>query len=73
MQISPAEYVIGKFGGLTKTARAYSCPITTVQGWRVRGKVPQEHWMPLIEAAGKIGEKIEVTDFLTDHVQEEVA
>ncbi|MBB3144896.1 hypothetical protein FHS21_001297 [Phyllobacterium trifolii] len=64
---TPAEYVIGKFGGLTKTARALGVPISTVQGWKERGKVPQEHWLPLIEAAGKNGDALEVTDFLKDH------
>lgn len=67
MPISPADYVIGKFGGLTKTARACGFPITTVQGWRVRGKVPQEHWMPLIKMAERNGEKIEIEDFLKSH------
>lgn len=65
--LTPAEYVIGKFGGLTKTARAIGVPISTVQGWKERGKVPQEHWLPMIDAARDCGMTIEVTDFLNDH------
>lgn len=64
---TPAEYVIGKFGGLTKTARALEAPISTVQGWKERGKVPQEYWLPMIEKAHQLGETLEVTDFLKDH------
>ncbi|HEY0124986.1 MAG TPA: hypothetical protein VGC14_25130 [Rhizobium sp.] len=54
---SPAENIImNTLGGLTKTAKLLSTdekafPISTVQGWKERGKIPQGYWMPLIEAA----------------------
>lgn len=67
MQISPAEFVIRKFGGLTKTANALGLPVTTVQGWGNRGRVPQEHWLPIIAAAGEIEEVIDLPDFLKKH------
>lgn len=76
MQISGAEYVIGRFGGLAKTARALSeqtgdkFPVTTVQGWKDRKRVPQEHWSNLISAARALGFEITLEDFLKEHAQE---
>lgn len=67
MLISPADYVIGKFGGLTKTANALGLTVSVVQGWKNRERVPFRHWMPLIAAAKDIGEEIEVSDFLKEH------
>lgn len=70
MLLSPAAYVIGKFGGLTKTATALGIPVTTVQGWKDRGTIPQKHWSPLIDAAKNEGERIDLADFITLHVAE---
>ena len=67
MQVTAAEYVIGKFGGLTGTAKAIGKPVTTVQGWKDRGKIPQEHWHQLIAAARSKGEIVDLADFLTSH------
>lgn len=67
MLISPADYVIGKFGGLTKTANALGLTVSVVQGWKDRKRIPQRHWFPLIAAAKDIGESIEVGDFLKEH------
>lgn len=68
--ISPAENIIKTLGGLTKTAKLLSTdekafPISTVQGWKDRGKIPQEHWLPLIEAARQTGVTIDVSMFLS--------
>ncbi|HEV7436113.1 MAG TPA: hypothetical protein VGO22_14730 [Pseudorhizobium sp.] len=67
---TPAEFIINELGGLTKTARLLSTdekafPISTVQGWKDRGKIPQEHWLPLIEAAKGDGKAIDLSMFLT--------
>ena len=67
MQVSPAQFVIGKLGGLTKTANAIGVPVTTVQGWKERGSIPQSHWLNLIEAASSIGEQLQLSDFLNQH------
>jgi len=67
MHISPAAYVIDAIGGLTKTSNATGVPVTTVQGWKVRGVVPQKHWTSLIEAARAEGRVIELADFLKEH------
>ncbi|WP_255561564.1 carph-isopro domain-containing protein [Pseudohoeflea coraliihabitans] len=66
---TPSEMIIDKLGGLTKTARMLSTdekpfPITTVQGWKVRGKIPQEYWLPLIDASREVGIDIDLQDFL---------
>lgn len=65
--ISPAEFVISKFGGLTSTAKAIGRPVTTVQGWQERGRVPQDYWTSLVKAASERGEIIELSDFLKNH------
>lgn len=61
---TPAEHVIDSFGGLTKMARALGRPITTVQGWKDRGRIPQDHWREIIE----VGKSIEVPLTLDDFV-----
>lgn len=68
--ISPAEFIIKKLGGLTKTAALISSdekrvPISTVQGWKERGKIPQEHWQKIIEAGEEQGITIELGMFLS--------
>lgn len=68
--ISPAEYVIAKFGGLTATAKALGRPVTTVQGWKDRGQIPQSYWTQLMGIAGDRQIGIEVSDFLNRHPAE---
>jgi hypothetical protein len=68
--ISPAEFIINKLGGLTRTARALSTedrdfPVSTVQGWKDRGRIPQEHWQSLIDAAKEAGIEIDLATFLS--------
>lgn len=68
--ITPAEFIIGKLGGLTKTAALISTEekriaISTVQGWKERGKIPQEHWQKIIEAGEEQGVTIELGMFLS--------
>lgn len=64
-----AAEVVAKFGGLTGTARALSTEdrpfaVSTVQGWVKRGRIPQEHWEPLIKAAKGIEGGLSVANFL---------
>lgn len=65
--ISAADYVIGKFGGLAGTAKAIGKPVTTVQGWRDRGQIPQKHWKAIIAAAKARERLLTVDDFLLTH------
>lgn len=71
--ISPADYVIGRFGGIRKAARAIGIQPSTVQGWGKRGTIPQRHWDALIEAAKEIGTEITIPDFVTQHEAPEAA
>lgn len=68
-QKSPTETIIDALGGLTKTAKAISTverpvAVSTVQGWKERGRIPEEYW-PLIVTAGKeIGVTFTPKDFI---------
>lgn len=63
---SPADKVISTFGTLTKTAMALGKPITTVQGWKDRKRIPPEHWREIIAAAEAAGKKLTLDDFIPD-------
>lgn len=72
--ITPAEFIIGKLGGLTKTAKALSTPekefaISTVQGWKDRGRIPQDHWQKIVEAGAQQGICIELEMFLSAPIE----
>lgn len=67
MTLTPAEYVIEKLGGLTKAARACGKPVSTVQGWKERGTIPQVHWSSLKQAIESDGGNIDYADFVNYH------
>lgn len=72
--MNPAEKLIAKLGGLTATAKLLSTDergfsVSTVQGWKVRGHIPEKYWLRLIGAAGNVG----ITLLSEDFVREEVA
>lgn len=56
--------MIDSFGGLTKMARAIDCPVSTVQGWKERGKIPQDRWLPIIEAGRPSDIELTFDDFV---------
>lgn len=67
--MNPAETIITRLGGLTKVAGLLSSdekrfPVSTVQGWKERGKIPQGYWMPLIDAAAMVGVELSLSMFL---------
>ncbi len=67
--MNPAEKIIEELGGLTETARALSSqdrsfPVSTVQGWKNRGKIPTDYWVSLIEAGKRIGKEFQFSDFV---------
>lgn len=64
-----AEEIISDLGGLTKTAAILTTetkrmPISTVQGWKDRNKIPPEYWRTLIDAARALGKQLSAEDFL---------
>lgn len=66
---TPAGQIIGKLGGLTNAAALLSTDerrvaVSTVQGWKKRGKIPQEWWPLIIDAGKKQGVKIDLRMFL---------
>lgn len=67
MERTPAEYVIDTLGGLTKAARACGKPVSTVQGWKERGTIPQAHWSSLKQAIENDGGVIDYADFVNNH------
>ena len=77
MLLSAGEYVIKTLGGLTGTAKALEgvtgekVPVSTVQGWKERGTIPQTHWRTLIKAAEDAGNALTLNDFLTEHFEPE--
>ena len=71
---SPAEAIIEKFGGLTRTAEALSSDerafaVSTVQGWKVRGRIPQSYWPQLIAAGRSEGFDLPLDMFLGQHAE----
>ena len=59
-----AEYLIGRFGGLTATSRAlgHNNP-TTVQRWKESGVVPSRHLPKLLEAGLHLDPPLQQKEF----------
>ncbi len=63
--ISQADHVINKFGGINATARACGHKnASTVQGWKERGRIPQDRWPEVLEAARRTEVPITLDDFV---------
>lgn len=65
---SAAARIIMDLGGLTKVARIVRRPLSTVQGWKTRGRIPQDHWADLISHVRANGGELNVGDFLDREV-----
>jgi len=52
-KVSPAEYVIAKFGGVSATARALGINRSSVSLWRTRskGQIPSRQWVHILRAS----------------------
>jgi 7-cyano-7-deazaguanine reductase len=59
-----ASRIIAAFGGLTALARAIRAPVSTVQGWKARGTVPDSRHGEIIAAAGNLGIALAAADFI---------
>ncbi|MBP0440656.1 carph-isopro domain-containing protein [Tianweitania sediminis] len=56
--------MIEAFGGLSQLARALGSPVSTVQGWKIRGEIPQRHWAAIIKSAADRDIVIKIEDFV---------
>lgn len=66
---NPAENIIMTLGGLSKTASLLSTEekrvaVSTVQGWKDRGRIPQEWWDRIVEAGKSVDKQIDLQMFL---------
>lgn len=68
-QKSSAETIIDALGGLTKTAKLISTDektvaVSTVQGWKERGRIPEEYWERVMVVASELGLSLRPSDFM---------
>ena len=62
---SQAARIIAAFGGLSALARAIRAPVSTVQGWKARGRVPSHRHGEIIAAAGNLGIALKAADLVS--------
>jgi len=62
-QQSPAVRIIKRFGGLTKAARAWGKPKTTVQRWQASGYIHPDYYPEILDAAVTTGTALDPADF----------
>lgn len=60
-KLSPADYVIAQFGGVTATAKALGLNKSSVCLWRTRskGQIPATSWTKLLRAARALGKNVQ--------------
>lgn len=58
---SPAEKIIAAFGGIRPMAHKLDAPVTTVQGWKKRGSIPENRHEEILAAARKEGIVLDAT------------
>lgn len=51
----PVDALIERFGGIRPMAAKLEVPVTTVQGWKERGAIPDRRWTEIAEAARRNG------------------
>ncbi|MGH6953575.1 MAG: carph-isopro domain-containing protein, partial [Alphaproteobacteria bacterium] len=50
-----ASELVDRFGGIRPMASKLGVPVTTVQGWKERGAIPEQRWPQVAEAAARHG------------------
>jgi hypothetical protein len=60
--LTPAEYVIEAFGGLTAASKALGVFPSGLVNWRKRnnGMIPGHNWRHILKVAGKMGVTVTV-------------
>jgi hypothetical protein len=51
LDVSVADFIVARFGGIHPTARALGKPVSTIQGWKKRGTIPPQNWPDIEQAA----------------------
>lgn len=59
----PVDAVIERFGGIRPMASKLDVPVTTVQGWKERGQIPERRWPEIEAAAARHGVSLAPGDF----------
>lgn len=60
-----AAAIIQKFGGTRPAAERLGLPPSTVQSWKVAGRIPAQHQMHVLTAAAEGGINLQATDFFS--------
>lgn len=61
--MTQAEYLIGRFGGMTAMARALGLAPTVVQGWKDRGNVPGKRLADILSAGQALSPPLDEGEF----------
>lgn len=61
---SQAARVIGRFGGIRPMAAKLGVAVSTIQGWKQRGRIPAERREALLAVARRLGVPLAPDDFL---------
>ncbi len=74
-KVSPADFIIGKFGGVSATARALGINRSSVSLWRTRskGEIPTTSWTRILRAAQLAGLTIKPESLYTVQTQRKAA
>jgi len=61
--MTQAEYLIGRFGGISAMARSLGLSPTVVQGWKMRGHVPGKRLPTILQAGEGLSPPLEDSEF----------
>ncbi len=63
--MTPAAFIIDRFGGTRKAAAALGAPVSTVQSWKEAGFIPAKRQAEVLRTARTIGVKIQPEHFFS--------
>lgn len=58
-QVTSADYVIHRFGGVRKTSRLLNLSHSAVSKWRKAGRIPSEHFDEILGKAKQLKVRID--------------
>lgn len=68
--MSYVSKIIETFGGVRPLARAIGRPVSTVQSWKDRGSIPDDHKSAVLITANELGIPLVPADFFPiDHLK----